>query len=64
MDLKNRRHFQDKEGRKKLRKNKDDNIAELLKMVAPGTPIRDRIRKYTKSKNRCIIVNNRQYRSN
>ena len=39
-----------------LTKNKDDNTAELLKMIAPGTPIRDGLENILRAKTGALLL--------
>ena len=49
------------EGRRiSLRKGKEDNITEILKLIAPGTPIRDGLENILRARTRSFIINNRQ----
>ena len=41
---------------KSLKKNKDDNITELLKMIAPGTPIRDGLENILRAKTGALLL--------
>ena len=42
-----------------LRKGKEDNITEILKLIAPGTPIRDGLENILRARTRSFIINNR-----
>ena len=39
-----------------MRKNKDDNITELLKIIAPGTPIRDGLENILRAKTGALLL--------
>ncbi len=39
-----------------MKKNKDDNITELLKMIAPGTPIRDGLENILRAKTGALLL--------
>lgn len=38
---------------------KDENISKILKLIAPGTPIRDGLENILRAKTRSFIINNR-----
>ena len=42
-----------------LRKGKEDSITEILKLIAPGTPIRDGLENILRARTRSFITNNR-----
>lgn len=43
----------------KLRKGKEDNITEILKLIAPGTPIRNGLENILRARTRSITTNYR-----
>ena len=42
-----------------LKKNKEDNITSVLKLIAPGTPIRDGLENILRARTRSITTNYR-----
>ncbi len=45
-----------REGRVILRKGKEDNITEILKLIAPGTPIRDGLENILRAKTGALLL--------
>lgn len=45
-----------KEGRRVLRKGKEDNITEILKLIAPGTSIRDGLENILRAKTGALLL--------
>ena len=39
-----------------MRKNQENNIAEILKLIAPGTPIRDGLENILKAKTGALLL--------
>lgn len=48
-----------RKGELTLRKGKEDNITEILKLIAPGTPIRNGLENILRARTRSIIINYR-----
>ena len=45
-----------REGRVILRKGKEDNITAILKLIAPGTPIRDGLENILRAKTGALLL--------